>query len=136
MEPSTRLPHTSLGATFTSTSSWGEAKVTLLRFVQGGGGRGVDVRFMQGSSRLKFVLSSLAPPFDNTGELLPAELCGDVTFSARLETGKGGSEHTLTLGVPLLFSASCSSDGCRTPLSMIRACKRTDIPQLQGSRNQ
>jgi hypothetical protein len=37
------------------------------------------------SSRLEFVLSSLALPFDNTGELLPVglgTLRGEVTFSS------------------------------------------------------
>jgi len=89
--------------------------VTLLRFVRGCGG-GVGVRFilkvllLDGrqseesrdtskslyfvsvrSSRLEFVVSSLALPFDNTGELLPVGLgtsCGEATFSVHLDTGK------------------------------------------------
>jgi hypothetical protein len=44
------------------------------------------------SSRLEFVLSSLALLFDNTGELVPVGLgtsCGEVTSSsAHLDTGK------------------------------------------------
>ena len=111
------------------------------------------------SSRLEFVLSSLlALPIDNTGELLPMGLgtsCGEVTFSsANLDTGKrigdgvlpvrstmgyichqntlihGDGGHPLTLGVALLFPVSCGSDGYRSPVSMIRASERTEIPQL------
>jgi len=99
-----------------TTFSRGAAKVTLLRFVRGGGG-GVGVRFMLEvflldsrqseesrdtsksryfvsvrSSRLEFVLSSPALPFDNTGEVLPVGLetsCGEVNFSsAHLDAGK------------------------------------------------
>ena len=110
------------------------------------------------SSRLEFVLSSLALPFDNTGELLPVGLgtsFGEVTFSSvHQDTGKrigdgvlpvrstmgcschqntlyhGGGEHPLTMGVALLFSVSCGSNGCSSPVNTIHTYETTDIPQL------
>jgi hypothetical protein len=95
-----------------TTFSRGAAKVTLLRFVRGGGD--VSVRFMMKvlsdgrqseesrdtsksryfvpvrSSMLEFVVSSLVRPFDNAGEVLGlGTLCREVMFSSvHLDTGK------------------------------------------------